>query len=118
MKDKVLLKQICSYNKAISDPNRMKMIKILGSHEPDTLKVGDIAEILGIFQPAATKHLQVMENAGLFDRKRKGTAVYYSLHPGAIDEYRRVIDYAFSHAEVKCKHDYKCDECPVADTCM
>lgn len=113
-----LVNRMCAYNKAISDPNRMKMIKILGSNTPGTVKVGDIAEILGISQPAATKHLHIMEEVGLFDRKREGTSVYYSLNEGALAEYRQELDWAFEHGHTPCTHDYKCDECPVAETCM
>ena len=115
---KGLVNRTCAYNKAISDPNRMRMIKILGSHEPETLKVGDIAEILGLSQPATTKHLQIMEEVGLFTRKREGTSVYYSLDTEALFDYRKQIDYAFEHAFTPCAHGFKCDECPVMDTCM
>ena len=34
------------------------------------MNVSDIAEILGISQPACTKHLKIMEAAGLFKRER------------------------------------------------
>jgi ArsR family transcriptional regulator len=109
---------MCAYNKAISDPNRMVIVKILGSHEPKTLKVGDIAEILGLSQPAATKHLQIMEDVGLLTRHREGTSVYYILDDEALADYRQQLDYAFEHAYSPCAYEFKCDECPVGDTCM
>lgn len=109
---------MCAYNKAISEPNRMKMIKILGSHESDTLNVSDIADILGISQPAATKHLKVMEAVGIFDRTRHGSSVHYSLNQEAIQEYRELLDYAFEHCYTKCEYHYDCRNCPHADTCM
>jgi len=113
-----LVERMCAYNKAISEPNRMKMIKILGSNPPETLKVGDIAAILGISQPAVTKHLHVMEEVGLFSRKRIGTSVFYSLNEEALEEYRTELDNAFAHGHTPCAHGFKCDECPVAETCM
>lgn len=112
-----LVERMCAYNKAISEPNRMKMIKILGSHGAGTLKVGDIASLLGISQPAATKHLHVMEEVGLFSRKREGTSVYYFLNAEALREYREELDYAFAHAYTSCINDYDCDTCPKAATC-
>ena len=118
MQGKGLVERMCAYNKAISEPNRMKMIKILGSHEPNTLNVSDIAGILGLSQPAATKHLKIMENVGLFERERMGTSVYYSLNQAALDEYRALLDYAFEHAYSPCTHGYDCRTCPHADTCM
>ena len=118
MKEKGLVERFCMYSKAIGEPNRMKMIKILGSHEPNTLNVSDIADILGLSQPAATKHLKVMEQAGFFTRKREGTSVYYSLDEEAIQEYHDLIDYAFAHSHTKCVNNFDCDTCPYAATCV
>lgn len=118
MKEKGLVERFCMYSKAISDPNRMKMIKILGSHEPYTMNVSHIAEILKLSQPATTKHLKVMEAAGFFKRERKGTSVYYSLDEEAIQEYHDLIDFAFEHSHTKCVNGYDCTTCPYEDTCM
>lgn len=118
MREKGLVERVCAYNKAISEPNRMKMIKILGSHEPDTLNVSDIAEILGISQPAATKHLKIMEQLGIFTRTRHGMSVHYSLNKEAVQEYRELLDNAFAHCFTKCEYGYHCETCPHADTCM
>lgn len=118
MEEKGLVEKFCAYSKAIGEPNRMKMIKILGSHDPETLRVSDIAEILGLSQPATTRHLQVMEQVGFFKSKRVGTCVYYSLSEDALNEYRKLIDYAFDHAHTPCPHHYDCDTCPYKTTCV
>lgn len=118
MRERGLVERFTAYSKAVGEPNRMKMIKILGSHEPNTLNVSDIAEMLGLSQPAATKHLKIMENVGLFDRERVGTSVYYSLNREALQEYRDLIDYAFAHCNTKCEYGYDCKNCPYEDTCM
>lgn len=113
-----LVERVCRYNKAVSDPNRMRMIKIVGSHEPYTMKVSDIAEVLGISQPAATKHLKIMEQSGLFKRERRGTSVYYSLDLDEVAHYQADMVYAFAHSHTPCNYGFKCATCPVADTCM
>lgn len=113
-----LVERMCAYNRAISDPNRMKMIKILGSHPRESLNVGDIADLLGISQPAATKHLRLMEEAGIFGRHRKGTSVYYSLNEEALAEYREELENAFAHAYTPCINEYDCETCPARDTCV
>lgn len=118
MREKGLVERFCMYSKAVGDPNRMKMIKILGSNEPNTLNVSDIAGILGLSQPAATKHLQVMENVGFFKRERRGTSVYYSLDEEAIQEYHDLIDFAFEHSHTKCPNNFDCTTCPFEDTCV
>lgn len=113
-----LVDRVCRYNKAVSDPNRMKMIKIVGSHEPYTMKVSDIAEILQISQPACTKHLKVMEESGLFKRERIGASVYYMLDLEEVERYQQDMAYAFRHSHSPCAYDFKCEVCPVKDTCM
>ena len=118
VREKGLVERFCVYSKAVGEPNRMKMIKILGSHDPESLNVSDIAEILGLSQPATTRHLKVMEAAGLFDRKRIGTNVYYSLNEDALQEYYELIGYAFEHAHTPCEYGYDCTKCPHVATCM
>lgn len=118
MKKTGLVERVCAYNKAISDPNRMKMIKIVGSHEPNTMNVSDIAGVLGISQPAATRHLKIMESTGLFTRKRVGASVYYALDMQAVADYQELMAYAFAHCATPCAYEFDCDACPVKDTCM
>lgn len=118
MQKKGLVERMCAYNKAISDPQRMRMIKILGSSPQHSMNVSSIAETLGISQPAATKHLKIMEEVGLFSRERVGMSVYYSLEIDALNEYRQLLDYAFAHAYSPCAYNYDCKKCPVTDTCM
>lgn len=113
-----LVNRMCAYNKAVSEPNRMKMIKILGSTAEQTLGVSDIARLLGISQPSATQHLKVLYNVDLVRRQRSGSTVYYSLDRDALADYQRQLEYAFAHACTACPFDYKCDECPKAETCV
>mgnify|MGYP001044060389 CR=1 FL=1 len=58
--DKGLVSLIVKYNSALSDPQRIKMLKIMGSSPLNTVSVSDIARILEISQPSATKHLQIL----------------------------------------------------------
>jgi ArsR family transcriptional regulator, arsenate/arsenite/antimonite-responsive transcriptional repressor len=115
---KGLVNRMCAYNKAISDPNRMKMLKMLGSSPEHTLGVGDIAKILGITQPSATKHLQILHNVELVHRTRIGMNVFYSLDTSAVEDYRRQLDYAFEHAYTPCPFGFRCETCPKMETCM
>lgn len=117
MQEQGLVERMCAYNRALGEPTRMKMVKILGSHPPNTLNVSDIAGILGISQPTATKHLKIMEGVGAFERTRVGSNVYYSLRDDAINEYRQLLDDAFAHAYTACAYGYDCRSCPHAATC-
>ena len=42
---------------------------------------GEIAERFEISKPSLSKHLSVLENAGLVQREKKGQFVHYSLMP-------------------------------------
>lgn len=118
MRQRGLVERVCLYNKAISDPNRMKMVKIVGSHEPYTLNVSDISQILKISQPAATKHLKVMEEVGFMNRERRGSNVYYSINQQGIQAYREAMDFAFAHCATPCPNNFDCSSCTHELTCV
>ena len=105
------------YAKAITEPNRMKMLKIIGSAPPETISVGDIARILNISQPAVSKHLQTLNWCGFLRRRKVGNTVYYSLNKDAIYDFQKVATDAFERVWTPCEYDYLCDDCPYKTTC-
>ncbi len=64
--------------KALSDKNRLKIIKML--QHKDLLCVCEIQAGLGLAQPTVSKHLRILEDAGLVIYKKKGLWVNYSLN--------------------------------------
>lgn len=62
--------------KALSDPNRVKMIKML---QVRPLCVCEIREALGIAQSTVSKHLKILEDADLVISIKDGLWVNYSL---------------------------------------
>ncbi len=65
--------------KALSDPNRVKVVKVLQQRD---MCVCEIQEALGLSQPTVSKHLKILEDAGLVQSKRDGLWVCYSLSGG------------------------------------
>jgi ArsR family transcriptional regulator, arsenate/arsenite/antimonite-responsive transcriptional repressor len=116
-KDIGLVSLIVKYNSALSDPQRIKMMKIMGSSPVNTVSVSDIARILEISQPATTKHLQILHAANLIERKRIGTSVFYSLNISTINEYHNLLETAFVKGFTPCPHGFKCEVCPDRLTC-
>jgi len=112
-----LVNRICEYNDALSEPQRVKMMKSMGSSPTYSVSVSDFAKILGISQPSATKHLKLLHAVELIDRKRMGTTVYYTLNLRNINEYHQLLELAFVKGFTPCPHEYKCDLCPETDTC-
>jgi DNA-binding transcriptional ArsR family regulator len=45
-----------------------------------------LTEALGLSQPTVSHHLKVLYDAGLLERERRGTWVYYRIVRGALDE--------------------------------
>lgn len=54
--------------------------------------VTDLAEALGVSQPAISQHLRVLKAAGLVEDRKDGYWVYYSLSPGRLMTYKRQLD--------------------------
>jgi ArsR family transcriptional regulator len=70
--------------KALSDSNRIKMIKLL---QRRVLCVCEIQEAMGLAQSTASKHLKILEEAGLITYSREGLWVNYRLADGDRNPY-------------------------------
>lgn len=104
-------------NHALSSPQRMRIMKVLGSAEINTRSVSDVANILGISQSTVTKHLQVLYRAGFVKRKKVASTVYYSADAEGLAEYRKLIDCAFIAQQTDCVNNWECDNCPEKVNC-
>ncbi|GFK95313.1 HTH-type transcriptional repressor AseR [Fundidesulfovibrio magnetotacticus] len=62
--------------KALSDPNRVKIVKMLHQRP---LCVCELQAALGIAQPTVSNHLKTLEDAGLVQSAKAGQWVNYSL---------------------------------------
>lgn len=70
--------------KALSDPNRVKIVKLL---QHKTLCVCELQGVLGVSQPTVSKHLKVLQEAGLVTYKKDGLWVNYMLADGSESPY-------------------------------
>ena len=70
------MKQFIRVMKALSDPNRVKIIKMLEKKE---LCVCELTAALGLAQPTVSKHLKQLEDAELVESRKDGPWVNYSL---------------------------------------
>jgi ArsR family transcriptional regulator, arsenate/arsenite/antimonite-responsive transcriptional repressor len=61
---------------ALSSTVRRKILAYLSATE---LSAGEIAERFEISKPSISKHLSVLENAGLIKSERRGQFIHYSL---------------------------------------
>lgn len=70
--------------KALADPSRVKIVKMLQKKE---MCVCEIQEALGIAQSTASKHLKILEEAGLTTYRKDGLWVNYALSDGSDNPY-------------------------------
>ena len=68
---------------AIADPIRRGILSQLLRHDA---KVTELAKPFGISLPAISRHLRVLENAGLIVREKKGREHQCRLIPKSMDE--------------------------------
>ena len=70
--------------KALSDPNRVKIIKLL---QQKMMCVCELQGALKIAQPTVSKHLKILEEAGMVDYAKDGLWVNYFLADGSASPY-------------------------------
>jgi ArsR family transcriptional regulator, arsenate/arsenite/antimonite-responsive transcriptional repressor len=78
------MKDFIKVMKALSDPNRVKIVKML---QQKKMCVCEIREALQIAQPSASKHLKILEEAGLVGSMKNGLWVDYCLADGSGSPY-------------------------------
>lgn len=62
--------------KSLSDPGRLKILKLLGLRE---MCVCEIMVALEMTQPTASHHLNILENVGLVTKRRRGKWVFHGI---------------------------------------
>lgn len=70
---------------ALSDPTRRAILHRLAEGEA---QVGDLAEFTGISQPAVSRHLKILERAGLISARVAAQSRPRALRPEALADVR------------------------------
>jgi ArsR family transcriptional regulator len=78
------MKSFIKVMKALSDPNRVKIIKLL---QQRVMCVCELKASLGISQPTVSKHLKILEESGLVNFQKEGLWVNYFLADGKSSPY-------------------------------
>jgi ArsR family transcriptional regulator, arsenate/arsenite/antimonite-responsive transcriptional repressor len=76
--------QIVPMLKAIADPARLRLLSLVLSHEGAEACVCDLLPHFDLSQPTISHHLKVLHEAGLVDREKRGTWVFYRARPAAM----------------------------------
>src|SRR3954468_20723767 len=64
---------------ALADPTRLRILALLRRME---LSVGELAQVLGQSQPRVSRHLKILSDAGVLERRKEGSWVFLTLADG------------------------------------
>ena len=76
----VTTKDLLDGLKAVGESTRLRIVMLLIAGE---LNVKDLTRVLGQSQPRTSRHLKLLVEAGLIERYREGSWVYFRLAEGA-----------------------------------
>lgn len=65
--------------RALADPTRLRIVFLVLRLE---LSVGELVQILGQSQPRVSRHIRILDEAGILERRKEGSWVF--LRPGAL----------------------------------
>ena len=74
--------------RALADPTRLRIARLLGTME---LAVGELAQVLGQSQPRVSRHVGILCDAGLAERRREGSWVFLRA-PGPGEASSALVD--------------------------
>ena len=80
--------------RALADPTRLRIMRLLASME---LAVGELAQVLGQSQPRVSRHIKILCDAGLAERRREGGWVFLR---AAVSDTGATIDLGTALARV------------------
>ena len=72
--------------RALGDSGRLRLLSYLASQPDGEACVCNLTEPLGLAQPTVSHHLKVLSDAGLLERERRGTWMYYRLRLDRLEE--------------------------------
>jgi ArsR family transcriptional regulator len=77
--------------KAMGDPVRLRLLSLIASHEGGEACVCDLSDVFELSGPTISHHLKVLREAGLISGERRGTWIYYRVHPEALGRLSAVL---------------------------
>ena len=77
--------------KALADPVRLRLLSLVAAHAGGEACVCDLNDAFELSQPTISHHLKVLHEAGLLDRSKRGTWVYYSVRTEALADLAALL---------------------------
>lgn len=77
--------------KALADPVRLRLLSLVAAHADGESCVCELQGAFDLSQPTISHHLKVLHDAGLLDRTKRGTWVYYSVNAEALSDVASLL---------------------------
>jgi ArsR family transcriptional regulator, arsenate/arsenite/antimonite-responsive transcriptional repressor len=74
---------------AMADPVRLKLLSLIASR--DEVCACELVEPVGRSQPTVSHHLRTLFEAGLVERERRGTWIWYRVAPAKLEAMRSAL---------------------------
>ncbi|HUP76371.1 MAG TPA: metalloregulator ArsR/SmtB family transcription factor [Acidimicrobiales bacterium] len=82
-------RELASAFAALSDPVRLRLLSLIAAE--GEMCACDLVEPVGKSQPTVSHHLKVLHEAGLVERDRRGTWMWYRVVPARLGQLREVL---------------------------
>ena len=92
--------QLASTLKALADPVRLRILSLIAAQPESEACVCHLTEPIGLSQPTMTHHLQILHNAGILSRDKRGAWVYYRIVPDRLEEVRSALATRISNRRI------------------
>lgn len=96
---------VAAFFQALADPTRLRILALLRVME---LSVGELAQVLGQSQPRVSRHLKILADAGLLERRKEGSWVFLTLTDP--DKTERVFALLEAVADAEVRSQFEADQ--------
>jgi ArsR family transcriptional regulator len=84
--------QLATLLKAIADPTRLQLISYINSSNNAEACVCNLTDPLALTQPTVSHHLKVLTDAGLIEREKRGTWVWYKVNQNRWQQLSKLFE--------------------------
>jgi DNA-binding transcriptional ArsR family regulator len=78
------------YLRGLACESRLEIVDLLAQHLE--LRVSDMTGMLGLPQPAVSKHLKILKSFHIVSVRKVGAQRFYKLHEGCFGDLQRYVD--------------------------
>jgi ArsR family transcriptional regulator, arsenate/arsenite/antimonite-responsive transcriptional repressor len=77
--------------RVLGEPARLRMLSLIAAQPNQEVCACELVESLGLSQPTISHHLKVMYEAGLLEKERRKTWIYYRIVQNRLTALRDVL---------------------------